>query len=263
MISYIERLFIKVLKLLKTDLLVHAHVQIGVGHNTYQSGEEYVIKHVIKKVLNRDPEVIFDVGANIGEYAKILAATFPLAHIYCFEPVPANFANLANNTKGLNTINTLTALGSRSGTLTLHIGANNDDGSMATAYEATLQTFFPFAGEVNQVVETPMTTLDEFCENKIDEIDFLKIDVEGYELEVLKGAIKLIKENRIKIIQFEFGEHNIFSKSFMYDFYQTLKSYTFYRIAPQNKIIPMGAYNPSLEIFRYQNILAIHNTLAI
>jgi hypothetical protein len=45
-------------------LLNHAHIQLGVGHNTYQSGEEYVLKTVIKDALKKDPLTVFDVGAN-------------------------------------------------------------------------------------------------------------------------------------------------------------------------------------------------------
>jgi FkbM family methyltransferase len=260
MTKLVERACIKLLKLLKTDLLAHAHVQIGVGHNTYVSGEEFVIEKVIVNALNRVPGIICDVGANVGDYAKLLRSAFPLATIYCFEPVPKNFEQLEKNTEDLNTNNILTALGSKTGVLKLYLGENNDDGAMATAYKDTLETFFPFVGQVNKTVETPVTTLDTFFKDK-PRIDFLKIDVEGHELEVLKGAIELINDNRIDIIQFEFGEFNIFSKSFIFDFYQILSHYTLYRIMPQNKLTPMGNYNSSLEVFKYQNILAINNNL--
>jgi len=261
MTSYFERLLIKILKYFKTDLLEHAHVQIGVGHNTYLSGEENVVENILSKVLKKEPKVIFDVGANIGEYAKMLANRFKSAQIYCFEPVPANYERLVQNTGNLKTINVLTALGSQKGNIKLYIGDNNKDGSMATLYRETLDKVFLFAGDVNQVVESTVTTLDDFCVDKINKIDFLKIDVEGHELEVLKGAFNLINENKIDVVQFEFNEFNIFSKSFMYDFYQVLNAYDFYRIMPQNKLYPMGDYTSSLEIFRYQNILAVHRSL--
>lgn len=261
MANLLERVLIKILKLLKADLLAHAHVQIGVGHNTYVSGEEFIINDVIRKVLKRDPKTIFDVGANVGAYARQLSTAFPAAKIYCFEPIPQNYRQLLENTKGLNTVNILSAVGSNEGTLKLYMGENNADGAMATAYQDSLETFFPYVGEVNRIYETPMTTLDIFFDDKIEIIDFLKIDVEGHELEVLKGAQKLINDNRINIIQFEFGEYNVFSKSFIFDFYQILNFYTFYRVMPQYKILPMGNYSPSLEIFKYQNILAVKKTL--
>ena len=259
--SIIERLLIRLLKATNTELLPHAHVQIGVGHNTYQSGEEYILKEVIKSALKRNPEVIFDVGANVGDYAGQLAEHFPAAKIYCFEPVPKNYESLVQNTQGLNTTNILSAVGSQVGTLKLHIGEDNTNGQMATAHRESLETVFSFVGKKIDTVEVPMTTLDIFCGDTINQIDFLKIDVEGHEYEVLKGAANLIEADKISIIQFEFNEFNIFSRTFMFDFYQVLKNYTLYRVMPQNKIRPMGAYNSALEIFRYQNILAIHNAL--
>jgi hypothetical protein len=106
-----------------------------------------------------------------------------------------------------------------------------------------------------------MITVDSYCENKIDRIDFMKIDVEGHEFEVLKGAVNMINDSRVSMIQFEFNEFNIFSKTFFRDYYRILKDYKLYRIMPQNRLLPMGEYDSSHEIFRYQNILAIHNSL--
>jgi FkbM family methyltransferase len=257
----IERFFIKILKIKKTDLLAHAHVQIGVGHNTYQSGEENFIKNVLFRILKKEPKIILDVGANSGEYAMMLADRFKSAKIYCFEPIPANYQNLIKNTAGLNTINILSAVGSQKGNIKLYMGEKNTDGTMATSYKEILDTIFSFLGDVNQVIDSPVITIDDFFGDQTDEIDFLKIDVEGHELEVLKGASDHVNKNKIKVIQFEFNEFNIFSKSFMKDFYQLLNAYNFYRIMPSGSLYPMGSYSTSHEIFRYQNILAIHNTL--
>jgi FkbM family methyltransferase len=256
-----ERIFIKLLKKMKVDLLAHAHVQIGVGHNTYNSGEDYVINDVIATALGSEPKTVFDVGANIGEYAKMISNRFPNALVYCFEPIPATFQILSESTTGLNTINTQAALGSSAGSIDIHMGGGNSDGSMASVYKTPLETIFSFVGEVNQTISVPITTLDEFCKDISANIDFLKIDVEGHELEVLKGAANLIKEDKISLIQFEFNEFNMFSKTFMFDFYRTLPQFDFYRIMPGSRLLPMGEYNSSLEIFRYQNILAINKKL--
>lgn len=257
----LERSLIKILKAINSNLLAHAHVQIGVGHNTYVSGEEAVVHKFLVEILDRKPQVIFDIGANIGEYAKLLATHFKSAKIYCFEPVPANYEQLVKTTEGLKTVNVLSAMGSEKGTIKLYIGDNNTDGSMATSYRETLETIFAFAGEVNQMVESPVTTVDDYCGGAIDKIDFLKIDVEGHELQVLKGAADMISKNNISVVQFEFNEFNIFSRSFMFDFYQVLNAYDFYRIMPQSRLFPMGKYDSSLEIFRYQNILAVNKSL--
>lgn len=59
-----------------------------------------------------------------------------------------------------------------------------------------------------------MTTIDHYCKkNSINFIDILKIDTEGYEENVLAGAKKTIKENKINLILVEIGLHDYFSKS--------------------------------------------------
>jgi FkbM family methyltransferase len=257
----VERSLIKIINILKIDLLPHAHVQKGVGHNTYVSGEEHIINKVIFDVLKREPGIIFDIGANNGEYANQLRRRFKTSAIHCFEPVPKNYADLLTNVKNSNIICHNIAMGKEDGVLKLFKASGDGDGSMVTAYQGTIKNVFTFVGEVNETMECPITTIDNFCVDTIDKIDFLKIDVEGHELEVLKGAPRMIGENRINIIQFEFNEFNIFSKSFLWDFYEILPGYDFYRILPKNKLLPLKAYNSVNEIFRYQNILAVNKTL--
>jgi len=71
----------------------------------------------------------------------------------------------------------------------------------------------------------------------------------------------MISEDKINVIQFEFNEFNIFSKTFFYDYYKILPQYKFYRIMPGNRLFPLGEYISAHEIFRYQNILAVNNSL--
>jgi FkbM family methyltransferase len=257
----LERVIIKLAKYLNVNLLQQAHVQIGVGHNTYLSGEQFVIDVILEKILKKEPVVIFDVGANIGDYAKMLRNKFKTTDLYCFEPILENFEKLKLNTEDFNIKYENVAVGSTNDVINLYKGSNDADGAMVTAYKDTLTEIFSFAGQPDQPINCKLITIDSFCEGKIEVIDFLKIDVEGHELEVLKGAVKMINNNKISIIQFEFNEFNIFSKTFFYDYYKILKEYKLYRIMPQNKLLFMGAYNSSHEIFRYQNILAVHNSL--
>jgi len=102
-------------------------------------------------------------------------------------------------------------------------------------------------------------TIDNYCIKKnINEIDFLKIDTEGHELEVLKGAINLLKEERIKIIQFEYGGCNIDARVFLKDIFEFFAgmNYSFYKIYP-NAIKRIDRYDQRLENFQYSNYLII------
>ena len=65
-----------------------------------------------------------------------------------------------------------------------------------------------------------LKTLDDYCEeNAVKTIHFLKIDVEGHELSVLKGAMNMLSGNKISVIQFEFGARNLSSRTYFHDFY--------------------------------------------
>ena len=90
----------------------------------------------------------------------------------------------------------------------------------------------------------------------IQRIDLLKIDAEGNELDIIKGARRMIEQQRVACIQFEFGECDVYSRVFLKDFYDTLPSYSFFRICSRG-LIPLGQHKPQHEIFQYQNIVAV------
>ena len=74
----------------------------------------------------------------------------------------------------------------------------------------------------------PVLKIDTFSENQnITSIDFMKIDVEGNELNVLKGAEKMFKNNKIKIVQFEFGHAARASRTLLLDFFNFFDKYNF------------------------------------
>ena len=112
------------------------------------------------------------------------------------------------------------------------------------------------------VHNTSVVTIDEFVKDRgIDEVHLLKIDAEGAELDVLKGASTLIEEGRVKAIQFEIGGTNVVREIWMRDFYRLLPGYSFYRLLPRG-LLPLGEYRPTThEVFRFQNIFAFRETL--
>jgi len=253
----VERLLIYLAKKLNVDLLSHAHVQIGIaGYNDFEhTGEKQLLEFLAKKFPLAN--TIFDVGANDGTYSLLLSGLFPKASIYAFEPVPDTYRIAEKALKDKQTI-FLHQFGlyREDCSLDIYNDSNNPNNQISSMYAGGLVDFY--ATTELQRLKIDVRTLDGFCEeNGINSIDFIKIDVEGAELTVLQGAEKMIGKNGLKMVQFEFNDFNISSRTFMQDFYKLLKGYHFFRITSKG-LVNMGAYSTDHEIFKYQNILAVH-----
>ncbi|MDF3027780.1 MAG: methyltransferase FkbM family [Fluviicola sp.] len=153
-------------------------------------------------------EIIFDIGANIGQtafniyHSQTRKELNPL--IYAFEPYPQTFdkfesnINLNNKITGVRAYNL--GLGDQKGTL--QMAKHSPSNSGATRMTADTQNS----------VSVSVTSLDEFVsEQKIPRIDFIKIDVEGYELQVLKGAMQSIRQFRPALV-FEYSVENMLAQ---------------------------------------------------
>jgi len=105
--------------------------------------------------------------------------------------------------------------------------------------------------------EVQISTIDEFCcKNNIERIHYLKMDVEGNELNVLKGATKMINSGKISFIQFEFGGCNIDSRIYFKDIYYFLKdNFEISRILIDG-LYKIPDYSEKLESFYTTNFLA-------
>lgn len=218
------------------------------------SGEDYLINTILPaKLKNLDP-IIFDVGANIGDYSKALADQFPNSSIYSFEPHPKTFSILRSNISNKNVKLFNFALGEKKDTLTLYDRADSNGSPFASLHKEAITDIL---NQETIEISVPVSTLDEFAlENKISYIDFLKIDTEGNELSILKGAKKLLEECKIGCIHFEFNEMNIVSRTFMRDFRIILKNYQLFRLLPKC-LMPLKEYPLASELFGFQNIFAI------
>lgn len=103
-----------------------------------------------------------------------------------------------------------------------------------------------------------VTTLDQFCiDAHISRIDFLKIDTEGFEFEVLLGAAETLSARKISAIQFEFGEFYPQTNHHFLDFWDLLSSnYVVYRIL-RHGLGELSRYSPDLEIYKAGNYLCL------
>lgn len=245
-------------KSLDINLHVHGLIQNG-GLSSYKvqsNGEKAFIEKTLLNLFKTDIKpLFFDVGANVGEYSLVLRKNFPNADIYSFEPVKNTFNTLVENTRSFNINLHNIGFSDKVGTGEVFNTVNSNNTEVASIYRDVFAGVFHDHDDVVPI-KFEMDTIDNFCcSNSITHIDFLKIDVEGHEFSVLKGATDMLLNNRIKIIQFEINTHNVYSRVFLKDFYLILHNFEFYRILPDG-LIKLGEYNPQNEIFTLQNIVA-------
>jgi FkbM family methyltransferase len=228
----------------------------GLGVLNFQndevSGENNFLNVLSSKISGG---VVFDVGANVGRYSESVRKRMPDAKIFAFEPHPSNVSALRTRQLGEHFTVIQAAVGSVSGEITLFDYRDDDGSSHASVYQDVIEGFHnqPSVGH-----RVPMLSLDDFAEcNGINMIDLLKIDTEGHEFHVLQGAQNLLKNRKIKIIQFEFNATNVSSRVYFRDFWQLLPDYQFYRLLPSS-FLPISIYETlHCEIFAYQNVVAL------
>lgn len=230
----------------------------GIGILNYEdsrsSGEARFLASLFRK---RKGGVVFDVGANVGDYSDSVAALDPTARIFAFEPHPKTFAKLSCSAaaRGYEAINS--ALGASTGRMMLFDYRENDGSQHASLFKSVIEDLHS-AESVG--TEVGIGTLDDFAAARgIREAVLLKIDTEGYEFAVLSGAADLVRTGRVEVIHFEFNEMNVASRVFMKDFFDLLPQYRFYRMLPDGLVEFRGYDAAACEIFAYQNIVAIRS----
>jgi FkbM family methyltransferase len=149
----------------------------------YEKEELAVMRDLIE-----EGDVIFDIGAHVGWYGINLNRYYKNITLHSFEPMPANFRNLVNNFR-LNGLDTSRAynigLFNENKTVEFYFDTENSKASSLTNLRGT---------DSVEKVTCEVRALDDFCEEKqLHHVDFIKCDVEGAELFVFRGAVKLIQ----------------------------------------------------------------------
>jgi FkbM family methyltransferase len=158
----------------------------------------------IKKILpGYKIETVIDVGANIGQTAKSFLKAFPGAKIYCIEPVRDTYETLKKNLHSKRNVLCFNkAFGSHNGVAEFSF---NTDASVSVMNSLRVENNLNDTSTIRRE-KVEIVTLDSFCaENKLNKINYLKIDTEGFDLEVLKGAKSMLENGKIDFIEAEAG----------------------------------------------------------
>ena len=209
------------------------------------NGERNVLRYIKEKIL--DARVIFDGGANVGLYAKIVMSEFPQATIYCFEPLKATFAMLKKNLQNeKHVVFCNVGLDNQNQVKVLYF--DKPGSGLSSIYNRQIQHLVGF--ELDKVENVKVKSIDSICrENNIACIDILKLDIEGNEYNALLGAQQMINARSIRYIIIEFGGCNIDSRTFFRDFWNLLS--TSYRVYLMMKdgLIEIKQLKEEQEIF--------------
>jgi FkbM family methyltransferase len=213
----------------------------------------------LRKLLNGETGgVLFDVGANNGAYTRFMRLVSSSAQIYAFEPHPRTFAALRDRTVAdakLVLVNK--AVSDTEGAIKLYDFAAQDGSTQASLDEDAVRLFT--ADTVAHDVLA--TTIDGFmAEQGLREIRFLKIDTEGFDIAVLRGARSALAARAIGAIQFEFIPANIARHVTMRDFFEVLDGYTIHRLCMNGALAPLVPYDVKrCEIYVTHNLVALPN----
>ena len=133
-----------------------------------------------------DFATVVDAGASRGQFALFALWRFPRAHVICFEPLP-EAANIARQVLPAERVKLhRVALGNLSGDATMHVSAQDDSSSLLPIGREQVK-LVPGTAEARQIV-VPVGRLEQYLGSDTERPCLLKIDVQGYELDVLRGA---------------------------------------------------------------------------
>jgi FkbM family methyltransferase len=217
----------------------------NVSYDLETNGEAFVLD----KVAAFSPEVLFDAGANVGDWAAAAMSRCVTAQVHAFEISPPTHKTLAARFRDNPRI------------VCRAVGLSNEEGYVRIRHydglEAlTTATDYPHPFPYREL-DVPVTTGSQYAAaNGITRINFLKIDVEGMEEPLLKGFDGLFHRGAVDLVQFEYGRASIVTRFLLRDFYRFFEERGFRVGKIYPNYVDFRAYDMGDEDFLGPNYLA-------
>jgi FkbM family methyltransferase len=218
------------------------------------NGERLVQAAVLRYWQREGAMVVFDIGANVGDWSSLMmqqAGNSPGLEIHAFEPCNGTYNILVNRIRTLHVAGQVIAIpkacSSSSGTATLHVVAVGAGTNSLTCADPSSSP---------EVVQ--LTSIDDYClETRLNRLALVKIDAEGHDFEVIRGAARMLQQQTIDVLQFEYNQRWVFGHFFLRDAFDFL--YPLRYII--GKVTPYGVefyrtWEWELETFREGNYVA-------
>lgn len=221
----------------------YADAYANPGHDPATNGEWHLLRRLV------DLSVVFDVGANRGQWLAGVRAHHPAAIIHAFELIPATRELLAAQADAAVRVHPF-GLGDVAGTVEV---AHFPD----RPWVSTMVLGKDIHGDAFERLDVSVSTGDEFCAQQgIDHVDLLKVDAEGADALVLRGFAGMIGRSAITTIQFEYGRGYIFSRTQLRDCFALLApNYEVGKLYPKG--VAFKPYTSIDETYRGPNFVAV------
>lgn len=256
-----NKLFFVVIKILSflpykfLNMLV-SMLNYTIGKGYFHAGFKSLKNEVncVSKILKKKPSIIFDIGARLGEYSEYCLKIYPNASYYLFEPCKKNYEYLINKFKNFSNVKIYNYALSSTNKDEIILYSNYEGSGYASLLKRNL-SHRNINMQLHKEIVKAITLKKFVIDNKIESIDICKIDVEGAEMDVLKGISEFIK--KIKIIQFEISSGQMELGQYFRDFWLFFSKNNFklHIVTPSGPKL-ISRYKERDEFFDETNYLA-------
>jgi FkbM family methyltransferase len=240
---------------------------LGEGDGDPEKNGEYWLLAAVRKQWEIDgtTPTIFDVGANVGDWSvEAVRGLTPSTRLFAFEPTSQTFASLRDRLSSAPVMVTLQdfALGDAESEAPLYVDPGTERAGTNSLHRRHAEVHFNLHQTARGSVR--VRAGDNVAhEAKVDRVHLLKIDTEGHEIAVLRGFSRMLAEQRIDFIQFEYGSAWADARTLLVDAFDLLQpaGYLLAKLHPEG-VVYFPRYDQREETFAFCNYVAVRPELA-